>query len=211
MPGPPVARMMSASFMTRLVISSEGTSIQPMMPSGAPAATAASSTTLAAAMVHFLARGWGLMMMPLRVFRATRVLKMAVEVGLVVGITAAITPMGSAILLDAEGLVLLDYTAGFGILIGVINIFGGVVVFDHLILHHAHAGFLHGQLGQGDALLVGGDGGRQENAVYLLLGIGGKALLRRAHAGNRSLQLFYAVNDFIIFHLIAHSFIPTLP
>ena len=38
-----------------------------------------------------------------------------------------------------------------------------------------------------------------------------EALLRRAHAGNRSLQLFYAVNDFIIFHLIAHSFIPTLP
>ncbi len=112
---------------------------------------------------------------------------------------------------DTKGLVLLDYTAGFGIFISVINIFGGVVVFDHLILHHAHAGFLHGQLGQGDALLVGSDGGRQENAVYLLLGIGGKALLRRAHAGNRSLQLFYAVNDFIIFHLIAHSFIPTLP
>ena len=43
-------------------------------------------------MVLFLARGWGLMMMPLRVFRQIRVLKMAVEVGLVVGMTAAITP-----------------------------------------------------------------------------------------------------------------------
>ena len=96
MPGPPVARMMSASAMTRLVSSREGASIQPKRPSGAPAFTAASSTTLAAAMVHFLARGWGLMIMPLRVFRAKRVLKMAVEVGLVVGITAAITPMGSA-------------------------------------------------------------------------------------------------------------------
>ena len=123
-----------------------------MMPSGAPAATAASSTTLAAAMVHFLARGWGLMMMPLRVFRAIRVLKMAVEVGLVVGMTAAITPMGSAMLLDAVGLVLLDDTAGLGILVGVVNIFGGVVVLDDLVLHHAHAGFLHGQLGQRDAL-----------------------------------------------------------
>ena len=169
MPGPPVARMMSASFITRLVISSEGTSIQAMISSGAPAATAASSTTLAAAMVDFLARGWGLMMMPLRVFRAIRVLKMAVEVGLVVGITAAITPMGSAILRDAKGLVLLDYAAGLGILIGVVNVFGGVVVLDDLVLHHAHAGLLHGQLGQGDALLVGSDGGRQENAVYLLL------------------------------------------
>ena len=99
MPGPPVARMMSASAIRVLVSSRFGMSIQPTMPSGAPAFTAASSTTLAAAMVHFLARGWGLMMMPLRVFRAMRVLKMAVEVGLVVGITAPITPMGSAIFL----------------------------------------------------------------------------------------------------------------
>ena len=37
------------------------------------------------------------MMMPFLVLRAIRVLKIAVEVGLVVGITAAITPMGSAI------------------------------------------------------------------------------------------------------------------
>ena len=39
------------------------------------------------------------MMMPFRVFNASRVLKIAVDVGLVVGITAAITPMGSAIFL----------------------------------------------------------------------------------------------------------------
>ena len=37
MPGPPVARMMSASFITVFVSSRDGTSIQPMMPSGAPA------------------------------------------------------------------------------------------------------------------------------------------------------------------------------
>ena len=47
-------------------------------------------------MVQPFARGWGLMMMPLRVFREIRVLKMAVEVGFVVGMTAAITPIGSA-------------------------------------------------------------------------------------------------------------------
>ena len=87
---------MSASFITRLVISREGTSIQLIMSSGAPALTAASSTILAAAIVEPLALGWGLIMIPLRVFRATRVLKIAVEVGLVVGITAAITPIGSA-------------------------------------------------------------------------------------------------------------------
>ncbi len=96
--------MRSASFMTRLVISREGTSIQPMMSSGAPAATAASRTTLAAAMVEFLALGWGLMIIPFLVFKAMRVLKMAVEVGFVVGITAAITPTGSAIRLMPKAL-----------------------------------------------------------------------------------------------------------
>ena len=51
----------------------------------------------AASMVAFFALGWGLMMMALRVFRQISVLKMAVEVGLVVGMTAATRPMGSAI------------------------------------------------------------------------------------------------------------------
>ena len=69
-----------------------------MMPSGAPALTAASSTSLAAAMVHLAAAGCGEMMMALRVFRLISVLKIAVEVGLVVGMTAPTMPMGSAIL-----------------------------------------------------------------------------------------------------------------
>ncbi len=56
-PGPPVAKMISALLMTSLVSSREGTSIQPMIPSGAPALTAASRTTFAAAMVEFFARG----------------------------------------------------------------------------------------------------------------------------------------------------------
>ena len=97
-PGPPVARMMSTSAMTLLVRSMEGTSTQPMIPSGAPALTAASRTSLAAAMVHLAAAGCGEMMMALRVFRQIRHLKIAVEVGLVVGMTAPTMPMGSAIL-----------------------------------------------------------------------------------------------------------------
>ena len=83
-------------------MSSEGTSIQPMMPSGAPALTAASSTTFAAAMVQPFARGCGEMMMPLRDLRQMSVLKIAVEVGLVVGMTAATTPIGSAIFLTPK-------------------------------------------------------------------------------------------------------------
>ena len=52
-----------------------------MIPSGAPAATAASRTTLAAAIVDFLARGCGLMIIPFLVLSEIRVLKIAVEVG----------------------------------------------------------------------------------------------------------------------------------
>ena len=89
-------------------------------------------------------------MMPLRVFREIRVLKMAVEVGLVVGMTAAIRPDGLGNLLDAVGGVLLDHAAGLGILVGVVDVLGGVVVFDDLILHNAHAGLVHGHLGQGN-------------------------------------------------------------
>ena len=72
-------------------------SIQPMIFSGAPAFTAASSTIFAAAMVLFFARGWGEMIMAFLVFRQISDLKIAVDVGLVVGMTAATTPIGSAI------------------------------------------------------------------------------------------------------------------
>ena len=68
-----------------------------MMPSGAPASTAASSTIFAAAAVEAFALGWGLMIIAFRVLSASSVLKIAVEVGFVVGMTAAITPIGSAI------------------------------------------------------------------------------------------------------------------
>ena len=50
-------------------------------------------------MVLAFALGWGLMRIAFLVFKQISVLKIAVEVGLVVGITAAIRPMGSAIFL----------------------------------------------------------------------------------------------------------------
>jgi len=68
-----------------------------MICSGAPAATAASSTVLAASIVHFLARGCGEKMIAFRVFSVIRLLKIAVEVGFVVGTIPAIIPIGSAI------------------------------------------------------------------------------------------------------------------
>ena len=98
MPGPPVARIMSASFIIIAESGTVGSSIQPIISSGAPAFTAASRTILAASMVLFLALGCGEMIKPFLVLRARRDLNIAVEVGLVVGMIAAITPTGSAIL-----------------------------------------------------------------------------------------------------------------
>ncbi len=46
--------------------------------------------------MHFLALGWGENIMPFLVFKVIRDLKIAVEVGFVVGIMAATTPIGSA-------------------------------------------------------------------------------------------------------------------
>ena len=67
-----------------------------MIPSGAPAFTAASRTTFAASIVHAFALGCGLMMIAFLVFKQINVLKIAVDVGFVVGITAATSPIGSA-------------------------------------------------------------------------------------------------------------------
>ena len=60
--------------------------------------TAASNTILAASMVDFFALGCGLMIMPFLVFKQMSALKIAVEVGFVVGMTAPMMPIGSAIL-----------------------------------------------------------------------------------------------------------------
>ena len=94
-PGPPVAKIISADCIKRFVKSNDGTSIQEIISSGAPASTAASNTTFAASIVLFLALGCGLIIIPFLVFSAAKVLNITVDVGLVVGITAAITPTGS--------------------------------------------------------------------------------------------------------------------
>ena len=87
----------SAWFISSLVAPIEGCSIHWMQCSGAPAATAASRTTRAACAEHCCAAGWKPNTIGFRVFRASRLLKIVVEVGLVTGVTPAMTPTGSAI------------------------------------------------------------------------------------------------------------------
>ena len=96
-PGPPVAKIKSDAFINCADNATLGSSIHAIIFSGAPAFIAAFKTIFAASIVHFFALGCGEKTRPFLVFKASNALKIAVEVGLVVGTTAAITPIGSAI------------------------------------------------------------------------------------------------------------------
>ena len=73
-----------------------GVSIQPIISFGAPASTAALRITLAASIVDFVARGCGEKIIAFLVLSAIKDLKIAVEVGFVVGIIPAKIPRGEA-------------------------------------------------------------------------------------------------------------------
>ena len=92
-----LAKIISDSFINSADKATEGSSIQPIIPLGAPAASAASKRIFAVAIVQFFARGCGDIIKPFLVFKQIKALKIAVEVGFVVGITAAATPIDSAI------------------------------------------------------------------------------------------------------------------
>ena len=94
----------------------------------------------------------------------------------------------------AVGRVLLNDAAGLRIAVGVVDVFGGKVVLDHLVLDDAHAGLGDRGLRQRDAGLVGGRSRREENLVHLLLGIACIDLLRRFHARDLGFQSFRGIN-----------------
>ena len=50
-----------------------------------------------------------------------------------------------------------------------VDIFAGIVVFDYLILHDAHAGLLNRQLRQPDPGFIGSRSRSQKNLIHLLL------------------------------------------
>ncbi len=109
--------------------------------------------------------------------------------------------------LHAVCFVFFDHAAGFGVPVSIVNVFAGVVVLDHLVLHHAHAGFLHGQLGQGNAGPVGCRGRGQEDPIHLLLGVGREDPLRGAHSVDGRFQRFHAVHHVkcFLFHTVPPS------
>ena len=72
--------------------------MQWISPSGAPAPTAAWFMIRAVSTQQFTADGWGAIMMALRALSAIKTLFITVEVGLVLGVRAAMIPIGQAIL-----------------------------------------------------------------------------------------------------------------
>ena len=108
--------------------------------------------------------------------------------------------------LGAEHLVFLNNAAGFDVLVRVVNILGRKVVLDDLVLHNAHAGFLHCHLGKRQARAVGGGGGGKENLVNLFLRKCRKFPLRGSHTGERGFKGFDAVYDRIFF--VVHKIYP---
>ena len=103
--------------------------------------------------------------------------------------------------LDAVSFVGLQDAAGPGVLVGVVNVLGGVVILDHLVLHNAHARLGHGHLCQRNAHLVGRNGSRLENLVHLLLAVACEHLLRLTAALQSLRKLLSIRNDGIgLFH-----------
>ena len=98
----------------------------------------------------------------------------------------------------AEGLVPFDNAAGFGVLIFVVDIFGGIVIFDHLVLKHAHARLFHRHFCQRNARLIGRGRRRKENIIHLLLCIRGKLFLCRTHPTQHLFQRLFVVHDKIL-------------
>src|SRR5208283_1657577 len=97
--GPPVASISATSLCCiRYALSlSVCNSRQLNTPSGAPCFSAVSYISRTASVQHLHAFGWGLKITELRVLMAMMHLKSTVEVGLVIGVSEKMTPIGSAI------------------------------------------------------------------------------------------------------------------
>ncbi len=106
----------------------------------------------------------------------------------------------------AESLILFNYTAGFGVFIGIINILGSIVIFDNFIFNNAHSGFFNSKFCKGNSRFVGSRSGGKKNFIDLFLSIGRKNLLCFLSATDSLFKLFNAVYDLI--SRILHNFPP---
>src|SRR5215211_8140322 len=96
---PPVAKITATylCFINSCVPCSETLVMQEINPLGIPARSPASAITRMVSAQHFAANGCGAMMIAFFALTEIRVLYIVVEVGFVLGVSAATTPIGQAI------------------------------------------------------------------------------------------------------------------
>src|ERR1044071_6920263 len=96
---PPVARMTAVRlcFISASAPASDVAAMQPTATAGSPSLISASRMTRAVSLMHLAAEGCGERTMELRDLTAMRILKMAVEVGLVEGLMPGTQPRGLAV------------------------------------------------------------------------------------------------------------------
>ena len=90
---------------------------------------------------------------------------------------------------DAGFVVDLDDAAGLVVLVGVVDVFRGEVVLDHLVLDDAHAGFFGGHLRQRNTGVGGGQRGAAEDQVHLFLRVGSEDQLRGFDARDQLVEV----------------------
>ncbi len=108
-------------------------------------------------------------MMALRVFRLMSDLKMAVEVGLVVGTIPQMMPIGSAIVMVPKVSSSDRTPQVFSVFISVVNVFGSKVVFDHFVSTMPMPDSVYGHFGERDSSICSGQSGGAEDFVDLFL------------------------------------------
>ena len=91
-------------------------------------------------------------------------------------------------------MILLDQPARPRVFELVVDELRGEVVLDHLVFGDAHAGLASGQLGQGDAVLVGGHRRRPKDPVDLLLAELGVSLLRDCHLLDKKIEILHGLD-----------------
>ena len=79
--------------------------------------------------------------------------------------------------------------------IGVVDILGGIVILDNLVLDNAHACLLDSHLCERYSRLVGRRGSCKEYLIDLLLSELCELALSSLDSGKSSLERFYAVNN----------------
>ena len=100
----------------------------------------------------------------------------------------------------AVSLILFDDTAGFGVLVCIVDILRGVVVFDDLILDDTHTRFFNREFCKRYSHLVCRNCRGEEDFVHLLLRKGCKFSLSLTNARNGFFESFHTVDNVSCFH-----------